>query len=263
MGLNGLHTELVNVTDPSFAVSTAYAPNKTDLWKSPIEQDGWIHAHNAIRGELRTMKQTLSKLASLPLKSHQVMALRCMWNVHKIHIIDHHSNEDDKFTPWMQTRIRLPEKLTTAHAELNQIIDNLSVSFEQLSPGSSTASAVCKQWTDYESFMLPHLHEEEQVSLPLLRAFFTQEEAGKKVGEILSKSPPLALGAFWYWLNGKAGDKKTIMAFMAQEGIPYFVYYIAFKKQLTMYTQQFVEPMMALQNDVDWSPKESSSCAIL
>merc|ERR1712054_184675 len=45
-------------------------------------------------------------------------------------------------------------------------------------------------WDKYETFMLPHLHEEEQVGLPLARAYFTPAEIDKLVGKILKNGIP-------------------------------------------------------------------------
>ena len=42
-----------------------------------------------------------------------------------------------------------------------------------------------RTWRRYKAIMFPHLHEEEQVSLPLMRAYFTPAEVAPMVQRIL------------------------------------------------------------------------------
>jgi len=83
--------------------------------------------------------------------------------------------------------------------------------------------------------MLPHLHEEEAVALPLLRAYFTPAEVGKLVQDILGNAPPVALGSFLYFMGG---TRQACAKFMENEGIPFFVWYIAFKGHLQVYHER-------------------------
>ena len=67
----------------------------------------------------------------------------------------------------------------------------------------------------YEQSMLPHLEEEEKIMVPIMRAFFTQQEIGKQVAAIMQKLKPIETGAFVH----SNGSKKDNNIFMAQEGI--------------------------------------------
>jgi len=205
-------------------------------------------------------KEVLHKLGSTALDTTHVAALQSMWGVHQVHIHDHHSNEDEKIVPWIKTRVKLPDRLTAAHADLMKMMDALQKMFHELRVGS-TVQQIEATWDEYIMFMKPHLYEEEQFALPLMRAYFSSKEYSKKIGEILTASPPEAMGSFWYWLDSKKGDKASITSFMAQEGIPCFVYYIAFKAQLRVYEARFVNPMEALLAGKEWSPTTASTCS--
>ncbi|KAL1499787.1 hypothetical protein AB1Y20_012473 [Prymnesium parvum] len=252
--LRGLSTKQVNPSDTSFQADPRFPPDKTPLWKTPLEQDGWIRAHDCIRAELDTMKTTFVRLGSKPLTDSDIRAIQAAFAVHYTHIIDHHENEDAKVMPFMSSRVKLPEKLTSDHKEMMEYLEKLVAMVNALEP-RSWIKDVLGVFKTYVDLMLPHLCEEEKVALPLLRAYFTPKEFEKIISSILKESPPLALGSFWYWLEGKRGDKSAIMKFMAQEGIPWFVYYLVFKGQVADYEAAFVEPLKAVETGKPWVPK--------
>ena len=77
--------------------------------------------------------------------------------------------------------------------------------------------------------------QEEEIGLPLLRAYFAPEEVAPKTQEIINQTAPHILGGFFYHLDAEGGSKGAINQFMAQEGIPFFVYYIAFSPMRQKY----------------------------
>ena len=54
--------------------------------------------------------------------------------------------------------------------------------------------------------MLPHLREEEDVALPLCRAYFTPQEVAAKLREIMKRASPIELGSFWHTCGSKAAS---------------------------------------------------------
>lgn len=54
---------------------------------------------------------------------------------------------------------------------------------------SSTVVELAKEMQDYETLMLPHLLQEEEECLPLMRAYFTHVEIAPKVQEIIDNGP--------------------------------------------------------------------------
>ena len=94
--------------------------------------------------------------------------------------------------------------------------------------------------------MEPHLVEEQNILVPLMRAYFPFVEVNKRVGEIMKKMDPVLMGAFVHSFAGK----KEFMAFMAQEKIPFFVWYIAFKSQRALYREKMETHVEALLTGV-------------
>merc|ERR1711988_1645935 len=89
-------------------------------------------------------------------------------------------------------------------------------------------------WLHYERIMLPHLFEEEQIGLPLARAYFTPAEIEKVTSQFLKKGDPVSLGSFVHVMGHKADAKR----FMLENGIPSFVWHIpgkGFKSLRTLY----------------------------
>ena len=85
--------------------------------------------------------------------------------------------------------------------------------------------------------MHPHLFEEEQVGLPLARAYFTHAEIEKCTAVFLKTGDPVSLGSFVHVL----GHKSDALQFMAENGIPSFVWHIpgsGFKALRTLYREK-------------------------
>jgi len=252
--MNGLRTKPVDTSKPEFQAEPSFAADKESLWKYPPWDDGWIRAHNAVRAELQQMTLLIAHLGDRELEAWEVHAMRSIWDCHYEHVHDHHTNEDGIMTPSMATRINLPAKLTTDHEGLVVRMEALKVLFSSLTNTAQLDHA----WSEYQTYMLPHLFEEEQISLPLLRAFFTPAEAGVMVGKILGSGKPAALGSFFYWLGSadpnaadtasvtNASIKAATTAYMAQEGIPWFVWHIEFKVYIKAYRGAMVNHADAL-----------------
>lgn len=249
----------INVFASRFQADAAFDPDKTPLWLHPVAEDGWVHAHNALRGEIDVMGEVLSHLGRRPLKAWEVSSLQSWYSGHEEHVLDHHHNEDNKFTPYMATRINLPAKLTTDHVPLVKMLDALGASIHELREGG-TAVGLRRAWTKYARMMKPHLLEEEQVALPLLRAYFTPPEVGKLVESILSESPPVSLGSFLYFMGG---TRETVKKFMDNEGIPFFVWFLAFKGHVQVYHERMVRHADALLSGVPPTPVSQSSAGMI
>ena len=230
MALKGLRTTLVDVSDLSYQASPAFKPDKTALWKGPMEEDGWVQSHNAIRGELATMRTVLAGLKQ-PIQPWEVECIKTWWAGHKVHVHDHHSIEDEQYGPFFATRIKMPEKLTTDHKPLITMMEEIDAIVGAL--GGSTEK-LKQKWIKYEEMMLPHLYEEEQVGLPLCRAYFAPKEMEKQVMKILANSPRLSLGSFFYHMGG---TRQACAKFMANEGIPFFVWFLEFAGHVAIYKE--------------------------
>jgi hypothetical protein len=56
----------------------------------------------------------------------------------------------------------------------------------------STVAELTKEMQDYETMMLPHLLQEEEESLPLMRAYFAPQEIAPKIQEIIGHGPKVS-----------------------------------------------------------------------
>ncbi len=85
---------------------------------------------------------------------------------------------------------------TADHDELVKKINRLHEIVSDLTPGVSGSVLLLKELAEYEALVKPHLLQEEIECLPLCRAYFTPEEIGVKVQEILSHGPKIEMGSF-------------------------------------------------------------------
>lgn len=219
--LDGFRTPAVDVNDLAYQADPAFLPDKTDLWTAPAAHDGWVHAHNSIRYELGELSRVLKALGTARLQEWQVAAVRAWWAGHTKHVHEHHTNEDDIMNPFLRTRIAYPDKLEADHVDLVAAMDAIAAEVDGLAPGD-TLEALRALWLHYESLMLPHLYEEEQVGLPLCRAYFTPAEVEKVTAVFLKKGDPVSLGAFVHVM----GHKHHAQTFMRENGIPPFVWHL-------------------------------------
>lgn len=221
--LNGFDTPKIDVFDPAYQVDPAHAPDKVDMWKLvPVEQDGWVLAHNAVRHELAELRKAMTAVGiDTKLAPWQCDAIKKYVAGHLIHVHEHHRNEDDIFNPFLRQRILYPDKLEADHVELVEKMDEI----EQVAGAlvaNDTLGTLMPLWSRYEALMLPHLHEEEVVGLPLARAYFSPAEIGKVVESFMKNGDPVSMGGFIHVLGGK----KDALTFMANHGIPGFVWHI-------------------------------------
>lgn len=233
--LSGLTTPKADTQDLAYQADPAFLPDKEATWAFPMEEDGWVKAHNSIREEIALFKRALEAIGDKQLLKWQVNAIKEYWRGHEIHIHGHHSNEDDIFNPFLRTRIAYPDKLEADHVTLVELMRRLRTIVSGLVPGNNPTT-LRHTWSEYEAMMLPHLHEEEQVGIPLMRAYFTHKEVGALVEKILKGADPIELGAFFHFLGGK----REVQAFMKQEGIPAFVWYLKFKGLRTHYRKVMI-----------------------
>jgi len=238
--LNGLATKRVNTNSRAYQKDPAYPPDKESLWKAPEEKDGWMESHNALRKEVAAMKTALTTtLKGRPLADWERGSIKAWWKGHFEIIHQHHLNEDDIFTPFMEKRVKYPRKLTSDH---NGLVAQLRKIDDIVSGDLVRADQLRSAWSKYQSMLLPHLREEEMVGLPLSRAYFTPSEVNEQVMKILANEPPVGGGSFIHGLGGKA----AMQEFMAQEGIPFFVWYIQFSGQYQVYKDTMLVHMEAL-----------------
>jgi len=144
-------------------------------------------------------------------------------------------------------------------------MDSIAACVKVLKPGDSLAG-LRTLWLHYETIMFPHLHEEEQVGLPLVRAYFTPKEIERMVASFMKEGDPVSIGSLVHVM----GHKKDAQQFMKENGIPTFVWHIpgnGFKALRTLYRtkqQVHIDSLLAgeqVKSTTKWLAKENASKA--
>lgn len=136
-------------------------------------------------------------------------------------------------------------QLEADHVELVAKMKAVEDTFGNLKVGDSVKDFL-KLWTEYRALMLPHLKEEEDIGLPLSRAFFTRDDYQKIMPEIIKQTTKFEMGSFIY-VNGEEFFRSK---FMKNQGIPFFVWYIDFKYSMQQFQRQFEVPIQAVKAGV-------------
>lgn len=147
----------ITPTDLKYAKDPAnYPPDKASLWTAPMETDGWFLEHCNIRSECAKMTKVLGTLGKRNLEEWEIASLRAWFANHNAHIHEHHMHEDAIFTPFMQTRIKVPEKLTKDHTQLVALLKAVMAIVDgQL----VSASALAPAFEKYQKMLFAHLKE--------------------------------------------------------------------------------------------------------
>ena len=161
-------------------------------------------------------------------------------------------------TPFLETRINYPEKLTDDHTDLIAKLDRVGSVVKSLGQreGDSVAELL-KEIKEYQGIMLPHLLEEEEEGLPLSRAYFEPHEIGAVTQMIVGGSPKVEMGSF-IMCQGVDAFRNV---FMPRRKIPSFVWHIQFKSQAAEFESEFTKPIEALKTGVELPP-DGSYCTI-
>eukprot|EP00557_Chaetoceros_sp_GSL56_P009470 CAMPEP_0176491438 /NCGR_PEP_ID=MMETSP0200_2-20121128/8430_1 /TAXON_ID=947934 /ORGANISM="Chaetoceros sp., Strain GSL56" /LENGTH=267 /DNA_ID=CAMNT_0017888863 /DNA_START=212 /DNA_END=1012 /DNA_ORIENTATION=- len=240
------YSSAVDTSNITFQRKKESKPDKEHLWKGPMEEDGWVHAHNALRGELQDIKEALQSFPrnypnGAPLWT--IEFITSVWKEHEKHVISHHTNEDEIMTPFMKERIILPEKLEEDHRYIVECMKQVSTCIESLKEGDSI-DGVVNALLAYEAILIPHLLEEERVALPLCRAYFTPKEVRSKVFKMSMSSPPVEMGSFIHYMTEESFRTK----FMKQEGMPWFVWWLVMRPKYRYFLKHVKEPLDSLRN---------------
>jgi hemerythrin-like domain-containing protein len=156
---------------------------------------------------MRSLIETFQavKSRSGALQEWEIQCIQNLWKLHFLHIHTHHSDEDDILVPRLSKRFRYPEKYAADHdelvAKLNKISDMMrSFEIANTHTPSSSLERVLSELLDYEKIMLPHLKQEEDQCLPLMRAYFTPKEVNRLMQKMNAFAPKVRImfiSCFW------------------------------------------------------------------
>jgi len=235
-----------DVSDPQWQVTEEHKPDKESTWKHSLEQDGWVHAHNSLRGEIQDLTNAFgSIMQKFPEGAPRwaVESVKKVWSAHHSHVKSHHANEEDIMVPFMETRCRMPPRIMESqHLAISDSIYNVTNAVNKLEVGASLIY-VHAAFQGYTHVILPHLEEEEKISLPLLRAYFTPKEAKTPTLKIFVKGIPIEKGSFVHYMS----EEKFREGFMKQEAIPYLIWLVVFKPKYQHYLKHVICHIDALK----------------
>ena len=249
-------------TDKKYQKLSECPPDKEVLRKFPPEREGWVVAHNSIRGEIKDLKECLEIQKNRgPLKEWEAVAFRKVFAAHVETVLAHHHNEDEIFVPEVSKRFHYPEKLSSDHKGLIELLTTMEKEAKDVKEGK-TVDGLLKSFLEYEKYMLPHLKEEEDIGLPLYRAYFTPKESADIEQKILAQAPIYELGSFIFYHTAERFRNE----FMPENGIPFFVWYLAFNGHYKKFVGDIVVNFEALKSGEPPQPKKDKwfdSCDIL
>jgi len=228
-----------------YQIDPAFPPDKTELWAGrDKEDDHWVLSHNSLRGELDELDKCIAALSAADrLESWQLDCLSKVWQYHYEHIQKHHDSEEFTLQPFVGTRVKYPDTISNGHKELELKLDLLHkmVTEELPKQPEKGVAPFAELFSPYKKVLIEHLQEEEDTVVPLIHAYFTPEEfkvPGKTMGQTGGHA-----GSFVYYIGANKFRNET----MGKLGIPFFVWYLAFKGALKEYQDQVIANVTALQ----------------
>ena len=132
--------------------------------------------------------------------------------------------------------------------------DDISKEVGSLSSGKFTLSSFHGILSSYEKTMLDHFDVEEKTALPLMRAYFGQEETSDLQRKVLEDAPENSMGALIHAM----GEDRFRSEFMKERGIPFFVWHVAFKGRLAHYRSDMVSKVDAIRRGEEPEAKKTA-----
>ena len=101
---------MINTKDPQWRVCDEFQPDKEETWTTPLEKDGWIFAHNALRSEMKLMREALEAISkrNTGVNAWEIRAIRTASSAHLEHMKWHADNEDVNIMPELRKRFKFP-----------------------------------------------------------------------------------------------------------------------------------------------------------
>ena len=117
----------------------------------------------------------------------------------------------------------------------------------------AAVQSLAQAFEPYATHMCAHLKAEEDVAIPVMRAYFTEDESkatGKRMG-----SEGGHAGSFVYYIS----EDKFRNEVMPRWGIPFCFWYLAFGPAMKEYQESVIVQRQALETN---TPPVDSGCTI-
>ena len=179
----------------------------TKLWTNyPMEDDIWVGTHNALRKEIVALESAMKLLQSKPMTHEEIDHLQTALATHLNHCSSHHVTEEQLLKPKLIQRIQKNNSqkasnsngtngIMPSHDDINREILKLRPLVDNLQEGD-TCDKVLTQLQHYENVLLPHMKEEEETMIPLLRKYFTPSEMSPISRQFFTNGPKEMTGSY-------------------------------------------------------------------
>ncbi|KAG1661600.1 hypothetical protein FOA52_000775 [Chlamydomonas sp. UWO 241] len=169
-------------------------------WPHPGKMDGWFKSHQALRADMKDLAEALEAVAAgicgassaddviagtgggVPLEKWQVANLQKYWPIFYRSMVMHHDHEEKLFFPFLETKFKLPPKMTADHKALIASMDAIGKQIEGLTASGKApddCASIANLLADFKvmrELVEVHLKEEDDEGLPLMRKYFTFKE---------------------------------------------------------------------------------------
>jgi len=240
--------------NPTYQVSSKYAPDKLSTWNYGIELDGWMMAHDALRGEVNDFDKALETLLTTTnLNTSQARAVQQWWSLHRTHMESHHRNEDKIVKKFACRRFKYPEFMEKDHlkieahlraidTQVGELIGNFSsVPTVNDDTSQSILSKLSVSWKAYKADLFPHLKAEEDICIPLMRAYFTMSRVHHMAHKLARTGPRVETGAIVHYAG-----KDRVFDIMKTQQVPVLLRKVAWALILRPRYQYYKTHMLGM-----------------
>lgn len=234
----------------------------------PVEKDGWMLAHNALRADLADLNKAIPQLLSYEQAGKGEMWMyenvAGWWHFFYENLESHHHNEEHVFFPPTVGRFEIPERFTSDHKTLMANLAAVDDDIKKLAKTAGSAERIPlleklrADLTQFCDHLLPHLVEEEQVLLPLYRQHFTVQEISALIQPMVRK---MAWHEMPHFLRSMTREDQ--LAFMAQENIPSFVQKMIIAPRQRKFDRVVTRLMREVMDPATRVAPKPASCTIM
>jgi hypothetical protein len=181
-------------------IITSSVIKQTDQWY----ESSLLIPHEMLRHSLLEINYILSTGQIKPDEPWKLVNFFHWYKVRFVRIVhEHHDAEEKIFFPVLKKRVTIPDKTAADHKTLMKLLDDISqIAKDFKADGGSdtnyaaaikTIPLLTKKWDDLVTMMLPHLAEEEEQMITIIKDAFKKEEIDALVDKII-KSQGLSAG---------------------------------------------------------------------
>ena len=209
-------------------------------WPFPIEDDGFYKIHDALRMDMNDIQAIAERLSSTQEVQHwEKQAFTKVWTLFEEWVHEHHENEEKVFFPWIATRVELPERLTSDHLTLMDMLRECAKLVEK-----HRYMDFLPAFKALKIEMELHFAEEEKAIMTQMRDSFTRAEQKVVEAEIAKNLKLMDIGHLLRPLD----RKEQIRWMKSVAEIPTIVIYIIMLPAIWQFNRKVGKKFQALKS---------------